>query len=455
MQEVPLVKEHFPSQYNTTCSTFLREDGSNVLKLNQHYLEGGKLYSFVLTWTSGRQVLRLICRFSFKCYDLFINSWLEEWQLFVLWVCLNAYSMYGYGLWAFRGGCRRCLITVTICSWADAGSFIELWTGKDCLRDLLEPGLHLTPSCTVLNPAPDKEAAGGSPRRQRRAASFMAVLRVQASLSARPGPGLSKPFAVKRPEEDWEPLPFHSSKPYICFFLLSLPDSLSFSSLCPSPCLIPSFFSQQWVKCGLVSQPAVPSHFLSSLVFHHIPLFLPVPFSAAVSHSCSFSASFPSSDYCSDTAYPAVISLITFKQLSVAFSPSIGPPSPFSFSNCLLFSPPVSRRKRFSLSNNKTQILIQCIHFFFFFTTDGFYTCRLNFAGRYAAVCIHANEENSHKTKKDRITYVHKYVAHYLFIHLSHHSFFFADDLTLCIGFVIAKPSIFFQEANYPVERVP
>lgn len=150
----------------------------------------------------------------------------------------------------------------------------------------------------------------------------MAVLRVQASLSARPGPG----FTVKRPEEDWQPLPFHSSKPYICFFLLGLSDSLSFSSLCPSPCRIPSFFSQQRVKCSLVSQPAVPSHFLSSLFFHHIPLFLPVPFSASVSHSCSFSPSFPSSDYYSDTAYPAVISLITFKQLSVAFSPSIGLP---------------------------------------------------------------------------------------------------------------------------------
>lgn len=55
-------------------------------------------------------------------------------------------------------------------------------------------------------------------------------------------------------------------------------------------------------------------------------------------------------------------------------------PSPFTSSNCLLFSLPVFRRKCFSLSNNRRQILMQCIHL----TTDGFYTCRLYLAQRYS-----------------------------------------------------------------------
>lgn len=114
-----------------------------------------------------------------------------------------------------------------------------------CLYDLLEPGLHLTPSCSVLNPEPDKKKRrrGSSPRQQRQAVSFMAVFRVRASLSARPGPGFCKPFTVKRPEEGREPPLFHSSEPYICFLLLSRSDSLSVALLPDCLCVSspPSF----------------------------------------------------------------------------------------------------------------------------------------------------------------------------------------------------------------------
>lgn len=136
-----------------------------------------------------------------------------------------------------------------------------------------------------------------------------------------------------------------------------------------------------------------PLSFSFSFLLPLIPFFPLVPFSVSVSHSRSFFSLLRLLQWhglpCSDLINHIQTALCCF--LSFYLSPS-----PFSYSNCLLFSLPVSRRKRFSLSNNKRQILIQCIHF----TTDGFYTCRLNLARRYAVVCIHANVAKSQKTQR-------------------------------------------------------
>lgn len=154
---------------------------------------------------------------------------------------------------------------------------------------------------------------------------FHGCLQSTASLSGRPGPAFCKPFTVKRPEEDREPLPFYSSKPYICFFCpLSLSDLLCFffpACLCVSFPL--SFHSSEL-------NAAWSANRLSPLIFSLFSFFSP---HSSLS-SCAFlrlslsplfflPPSAPSLDYYSDTAYPAVISLITFKQFSVAISPSI------------------------------------------------------------------------------------------------------------------------------------
>lgn len=146
------------------------------------------------------------------------------------------------------------------------------------------------------------------------------------------------------------------------FFFVCLIYSLSVSRSVSFPL---SFHSSELNVARSVS--------LVSAQFFSLPshVSLSTPFSVSVSNSFCHSIfpPFCCSDFYNDTAYPAVISLITFKQLYVAFSP-------FTSSNCLLFSLPVFRRKCFSLSNNRRQILMQCIHF----TTDEFYTCRLYLA---------------------------------------------------------------------------
>lgn len=192
------------------------------------------------------------------------------------------------------------------------------------LSDLWEPGLHLTPSCSVLNPEPDKEAAGGSPgqrpRHQRQTVCFIAVLREPASICQTCSRLLLKPalLRVQRRAESPPAAPFiHAS--YLFFFSgLGLIHPLTPGHF---PGLTLFLFSQQWVTCSPVSRLAVPSHFCPGPL--SLSLFL---LSHCLSHSQTFSASPPSSDYYSDTAYPAVISLITFKQLSVALSPTTGLP---------------------------------------------------------------------------------------------------------------------------------
>ena len=157
-----------------------------------------------------------------------------------------------------------------------------------------------------------------------------------------------------------------------------------------------------------------PFSFSSSFLLPRPPL-LSFSSSVSVSHSESFSPSPPCSDCYSDTAYPAVISLITFKQLSVAFSPSLALPLHSLPSNCMLFSPPVSRRKRFSLSNNKRQILIQCIHFLLQRDFIHVGLIWLEDAEQHAPMPTQIHP----KRCKYGITYVHNYVEHCLFIILS------------------------------------
>lgn len=259
-------------------------------------------------------------------------------------------------------GCGR-LITITIFSWVNTSLFIELWTGRivcvtfwNLASTWPPPAQFLTLSQIKRWPA---AAPGGSGR------LCLSWLSSEDKPLYLPDLGQASlnPSLLKGQRKTESPCRSIHPSLISAFILLSLPDSLSFSSLCPSPCLIPSFFSQQWVKCSLVSQPAVPSHFLSSLFFHHIPLFLPVPFSASVSRSCSFSPSFSLLRLLQWHSLPCSDLINHIQTALCCFLSFYWPPSPFSFSNCLLFSLPVSRRKRFSLSNNKTQILIQCIHF--------------------------------------------------------------------------------------------
>lgn len=138
-------------------------------------------------------------------------------------------------------------------------------------------------------------------------------------------------------------------------------------------------------------------------------------------NSQSFSASLPCSDYYSDTAYPAVISLITFKQLSVAFTPSVGLPL---HSLPLIACSFLCQRLEgniFHYLNNKRQILIlQCMRFFLL-QMDFFMRVGLNLgAGRCAAAWI------ARKIPKDTKTESHMSInmlcTAYLLIYRHNHA---------------------------------
>lgn len=185
------------------------------------------------------QVLRLICRSSFFIVNVGIYF---QKQIAFYWgnaihtsvtfqVCKNdavlCFWVYLNGLWVFvfGGGCHRRLTTITTHSPANdqlVHWVVGWWDVCVTFRNLA--------STWPLPPARFLTLSRMKRRLRQQAVSFMPVLRVRASLSARPGSGSSKPFTVKRPEEDWEPPLFHSCQPYICFFLLaSLMYSLSVS----------------------------------------------------------------------------------------------------------------------------------------------------------------------------------------------------------------------------------
>lgn len=187
-------------------------------------------------------------------------------------------------------------------------------------------GLHLTPCCSVPKPKPAIESASSSSRLRQQAASFMAVLSGgQASLSTRPIADSSKHSTVKRPAVDGEPPSLHSSTPTSAFPLyISDLLSISYSLLLSlSPSLAFPFHCSKLNVAWSLTQ-------LSPLIFpafsysHTLPSFVPrASRSLCALFSRSFCAPSLGSDCSNDTAGPAVISLITFKQLSVAFSPSI------------------------------------------------------------------------------------------------------------------------------------
>lgn len=193
----------------------------------------------------------------------------------------------------------------------------------DCVT-FLEPGLHLTPLAGFLTLQEIKQR----------------LLRGSAGLCLQPpaegpGPGVPEAFTDRSPENS---LLLHSSQPHVR--LLLLPPSFRGSEL----------------------NAALPLQRLSPHIF--FPGIRRIPLSFFALLRCSVFPSRPRTVPVTQLPRSDLINHIQRAQCCSLGSPRLS--LSLSLSNCLLFSLPVSRREHFSLSKNKTQILMQRVRFLFY-----------------------------------------------------------------------------------------
>lgn len=223
--------------------------------------------------------------------------------------------MYRLCIFGCKDGCHKCLITTTISLvQLNPSLFMDFWTGRMPVWPFRSWPL-LAPAQSVTLSQIKRWPAASPASRSRLCFSWLSLEHkllylpdlVEASLNT---------SLLKGQQKTKSPCCSIHLSFISLFFFVCLIYSLSVSRSVSFPL---SFHSSELNVARSVS--------LVSAQFFSLPshVSLSTPFSVSVSNSFCHSIfpPFCCSDFYNDTAYPAVISLITFKQLYVAFSPSM------------------------------------------------------------------------------------------------------------------------------------